>query len=196
MERRQKKTCHPPHHEKALCPSCATNELESEPADISVEENVHGYQQPTMQHNSGDKQPPRFRMTPLKNCERKEKRGQAERRSRSDAGCEQQSWMRSRQDKLLSDRSASGGWLTPPNQCTLRDGADRTSPADLRLSRQDCRGCPILSRSVRKGGSRHHHTGIGIASNPMPTRICVRGIPPLQKRKGGAPGRMVFSIVP
>ncbi len=93
-----------------------------------------------MQNNCGDKQPPRFGMTPLKNCERKEKRGQAERCSVLVAGCEQQSWMRSRQDKLSSHRSASGGWLTPPNQCTLRDGAARASPADLLLSRQDCQG--------------------------------------------------------
>ena len=71
--------------------------------------------------------------------------------------------------------------------------AKGTTPTEPRqrvqhLSRQDRRGCPILSRSVRKGGSRHHHTGIGIASDPTPAGISVRGTHPCKKRKSGAPG--------
>ena len=73
--------------------------------------------------------------------------------------------------------------------------AKGTTPTEPRqrvqhLSRQDRRGCPILSRSVRKGGSRHHHTGIGIASDPTPAGISVRGTHPCKKRQGWGTRRL------
>ncbi len=114
------------HHKNTLSARCATNEPECNPADPTVNQDIHYYQWPPVEDRTCRHQPGRFvvpRMQSTPNCEHQCVGGEDHRHSRSRAGSEQPCWSRCCQALAPSNL---------PNYRTRATAIGKTAPSLLR----------------------------------------------------------------
>lgn len=95
LQGREQNRCEPSDHNDALSPMSTPDEPQCKPAQVTVEDDVRGYERPAMQDKIQRQQqsPCMAEVYCISNGKRENKRGQTDRRSNSEAGSEQSCWL-------------------------------------------------------------------------------------------------------